>query len=46
VFEKKELSQMEEKTKWVYMNNQDNSIRYVLGTKGKKTLFVLASIQA
>ena len=30
---------MEEKTKWVYMNNQDNSIRYVLGTKGKKTLF-------
>ena len=24
---------------WIYINNQDNSIRYVLGTKGDKTLF-------
>ncbi len=28
-----------DKIEWVYVNNQDNSIRYVLGTKGKKTLF-------
>jgi len=24
---------------WIYVNNDDNSIRYALGTKGKKTLF-------
>lgn len=32
---------MEERTKWIYINNQDNSIRYVLGTKGRKTLFCI-----
>ena len=26
-------------TQWIYINNTDNSIRYVLGTKGRKTLF-------
>ena len=26
-------------TEWIYINNEDNSIRYVLGTKGQKTLF-------
>lgn len=30
---------MDGKTTWIYINNQDNSIRYVLGTKGRKTLF-------
>lgn len=30
---------MDKKTEWIYINNQDNSIRYVLGTKGQKTLF-------
>ena len=30
---------METNTAWIYVNNHDNSIRYVLGTKGKKTLF-------
>lgn len=24
---------------WIYINNQDNSVRYALGTKGNKTLF-------
>ena len=27
-------------TEWIYINNEDNSIRYVLGTKGQKTLFL------
>lgn len=30
---------MDKSTEWIYINNEDNSIRYVLGTKGKKTLF-------
>lgn len=30
---------MEFEQKWVYIKNQDDSIRYVLGRKGKKTLF-------
>lgn len=30
---------MEANTTWIYVNSQDNSVRYVLGTKGKKTLF-------
>ena len=30
---------MHTKKEWIYVNNQDNSIRYVLGTKGKKILF-------
>ena len=24
---------------WIYVNNQDDSVRYALGTKGEKTLF-------
>ena len=24
---------------WIYINNEDNSIRYALGTKGNNTLF-------
>ena len=30
---------MEDKKEWIYINDQNNSIRYVLGTKGQKTLF-------
>ena len=30
---------MHNKTEWIYINNQENSIRYALGTKGLKTLF-------
>ena len=30
---------MEKNTTWIYVNNHDNSVRYVLGTKGQKTLF-------
>ncbi len=30
---------MNNKNEWIYINNQDNSIRYVLGTKGNKPLF-------
>ena len=30
---------MNNQTTWIYINNHDNSVRYVLGTKGKKTLF-------
>ena len=26
-------------TNWLYKNNNDNSVRYVLGTKGRKTIF-------
>lgn len=26
-------------SEWIYKRNPDNSVRYVLGTKGKKTLF-------
>lgn len=29
------------KKEWIYINNQDNSIRYLLGTKGKNTLFCI-----
>ena len=32
---------MEEKQKWIYKNNYDNSVRYVLGTRGNKTLFCI-----
>ncbi len=28
-----------QKVEWIYTSNEDNSIRYVLGTKGQKTLF-------
>lgn len=30
---------MSKETEWVYIKNQDNTVRYVLGTKGEKTLF-------
>lgn len=30
---------MDINTSWIYANNKDNSVRYVLGTKGKKPLF-------
>lgn len=30
---------MDKCTEWIYINSDDNSIRYVLGTKGQKTLF-------
>ncbi len=32
---------MNSEQEWLYVNNHDNSIRYVLGTKGKKTLFCI-----
>ena len=32
---------MQNKKEWIHINNHDNSIRYVLGTKGAKTLFCL-----
>ena len=28
-------------TEWIYINNEDNSIRYVLGTKGQKTMAII-----
>lgn len=30
---------MESTKEWIYINNKDNSIRYVLGTRGENTLF-------
>lgn len=30
---------MQTQNEWIHINSQDNSIRYVLGTKGNKTLF-------
>ena len=30
---------MQQDTTWIYVNNEDNTVRYVLGTKGQKTLF-------
>ena len=26
-------------SRWIYINNHDNSVRYVIGTKGERTLF-------
>ena len=30
---------MKQDAKWIYVNNQDNTVRYVLGTKGQKPIF-------
>ena len=27
--------------RWIYIHNADNTVRYVLGTKGEKPLFCL-----